>query len=228
MGSRDSSKDRRPKAAGEIELQYLFDGDDAPVVPVELADLVLAGSENRELIDAYYDTARLDLRRAGCTLRIRQVEDAAQPVLTWKGPSNRRSSGVKRREEFEVPIRRPVESGEELVRILGQYKLWGPIRKAAKVPEDAELTEIGRLRNRRSAHTYLRGLHRLEMTWDRLEYPTGPPESRLEVEVKSEVARRYLKRVADEIERIYGSALVKPKRGKVNELCARLYPDLAA
>jgi inorganic triphosphatase YgiF len=217
----------RRRSAGEIELQYVFDGDDPPVVPVELADLILARSENRDLLDTYYDTADLELRNAGCTLRVRQTEDETPPVLTWKG-SSRRSGRAKERKEVELPLRRPVKDGEELVEVLRHYKLWREVRKAADLSDDAELREIGRLRNRRSAHTYASGLHRLELTWDRLEYPTGPAESRLEVEVKSDATRRYLARVADELEKVYGSALVKPRRGKVKELCIRLYPELAA
>jgi adenylate cyclase class IV len=228
MGSRGTDKARRPKAAGEIELQYLFAGDEQPVVPVELADLILAGSESIELVDTYYDTAELQLRRAGCTLRVRVVENDPRPVLTWKGPSERQPTGAKQRREVELPLGGPVGGGPELIEILRRYKLWREMAKAVGLPEDAELREIGKLRNRRSAHTYVRGLHRLELTWDRLQYPTGPGESRLEVEVKSDVARRYLKEVAAELQAVFGSALTKPPRGKVKELCARLYPDLAA
>jgi hypothetical protein len=54
---------------------------------------------------------------------------------------------------------------------------------------------IGELRNRRSRHVYTHGLHRIDLTWDELEFPTGPPQIRLEVEANTKPAERLLGQV---------------------------------
>jgi hypothetical protein len=93
---------------------------------------------------------------------------------------------------------------------------------------DAALHPIGQLRNRRSRHRYEHGLHRLELTWDELEFPTGPNETRLEVEARSDLAERLLEQAACQLQELFGDELVSPERGKTRELCERLYPDLLA
>lgn len=211
--------------AVETELQFLYRGGAPPMVPTELANLALAGSRRYEIVDTYFDTSGLALRRAGCTLRIRQVEDVEKPMLTWKGSSDRKQD-VKRRPETEVPLDRLPVSPDALVAALRRLDLWKVIRKSGGLDSDTELLEIGRLRNDRSAHTYARGLHRLELTWDRLEYPTGPEQVRLEIEVKSDLAGKYLKTAKAELKALFDGGLRKPGRGKASELCHRLYPEL--
>lgn len=210
----------------ELELQYLYRGKKDPVVPTALGDLVLAGSRNVRVVDTYYDTASLDLRRAGCKLRVREVQGEARPVLTWKGSSRRTKHGAKQRQEVEVPISAPPDGGEELVRLLRRYRLWPLVRKATG-SDDVELREIGQLRTDRSAHVYVNGLHRLELTWDRVEFPKGPGEVRLEVEMKSGAALSRLGRARSRLAKIFGDDLLDAPRGKTRELCARLYPELA-
>ena len=209
----------------ELELQYLYEGKEDPVVPTRLGDMVLAGSRNLHVVDTYYDTAGLDLRRSGCKLRVRQVDGGAQPLLTWKGASRRRKHGAKQRQEVEVPLRALPADGEELGRLLRRYRLWALVRKAAGT-DDVELREIGRLRTERSAHTYVSGLHRLELAWDRVEFPTGPAELRLEVEMKSQTAASRLARAQERLSQLFGDDLVERPRGRTRELCARLYPEL--
>jgi hypothetical protein len=72
----------------------------------------------------------------------------------------------------------------------------------------------------------VRGLHRLELTWDQLEFPVGPPETRVEVEVKSKLAERYLAQAEEDLRSLFEDDLEAPPRGKVRELCTRLYPEL--
>lgn len=210
----------------ELELQYLYRGRDEPVVPTRLGDLVLADSQNLSVVDTYYDTAALDLRRAGCKLRVRQVDACSGAVLTWKGSSRRGKHRVKERQEVEVPVPAPPNDGEELARLLRGYRLWTLVRKATG-RADAELREIGQLRTERSAHVYVSGLHRLELTWDRVEFPIGPGELRLEVEMKSGSALSRLGSVRERLARLFGDDLDDAPRGKTRELCARLYPDIA-
>jgi inorganic triphosphatase YgiF len=59
----------------EVKLQYLYRGDAPPIVPTRLADLALAGSDHFRLTDTYFDTEELDLRQAGCSLRVRVSDD---------------------------------------------------------------------------------------------------------------------------------------------------------
>jgi hypothetical protein len=90
-----------------------------------------------------------------------------------------------------------------------------------------ELVSTGALRNRRSEHRYRDGLHRLDLTWDELEYPTGagadPPRGRGRLP-----AGRAAARAGVELSAVLGEMLVKSPRSKTREFCERLYPDLLA
>jgi uncharacterized protein YjbK len=209
----------------EVEIQYVYGGDGSPVVPTRLADLELAGSDTFHLSDTYFDTEQLDLRRAGCSLRVRVSDGDGRARLTWKGRSRRCKSG-KRRPEVEVRIDGVPDQPEVLAALLDRHGIDRLIIDACGLAKPFDLHAIGQITNDRSRHAYVQGLHRLELTWDRLEYPVGPPETRVEVEVKSEFARRYLSRAQDELCELFAGNLEPPARGKVRELCARLYPEL--
>jgi uncharacterized protein YjbK len=213
----------------EVELQYLYTGVGAPCIPTALASLPLSTSEHFVLVDRYFDTEKLTLRRTGNSLRARVADNDPRPRLTWKGPS--RSDGrraAKRRYETEVSIDCIPEDGAAVVRLLQEHGLWDNVRKAADLGDEPDLHSIGELRNRRSTHTYVHGLHRLELSWDHLEYPIGPDEVRLEVELKSKLAKRYLEQADEDLRMLFGSDLAAAERGKVRELCERLYPEIVA
>ena len=140
----------------ETELQYVYGGDDPPIVPTELAGLTLAGSDTVRLTDTYFDAERLDLREAGCNLRIRVTDGRDSPCLTWRGPSKRRRTGGKKRTEVELPIQTIPGSGEEILRLLDRHGVDRLMQQATGLGGDLELIEIGRLRNARSRHTYVR------------------------------------------------------------------------
>src|SRR5262249_55441697 len=129
------------------------------------------------------------------------------------------------RAEIELPITAPPAGGEELLMLLSRHGIDRLIRQAG-IDDPGRLHAIGELRNDRSRHTYVRGLLRLELTWDRLEYPIGRRETRVEVEAKSRSALRYLTLADEELRRLFADDLDSPRRGKVKELCARLYPEL--
>jgi hypothetical protein len=209
----------------EIELQYLWEGEGAELVPIELAGFALAESASFDILDTYYDSDSLELRRAGCSLRVRQAHNAPRPRLVWKEASSRGPSGEKQREETEIPLDQ-VPPDEALEGLLARFHLWQAIAEAAGIDAGTPLHAIGELRNNRSSHTYVQGLHRLELTWDRLTYPVGPPEVRVEVEARSESAGRFLERVDVELRELFGKSLRPATQGKSRELCARLYPDL--
>jgi inorganic triphosphatase YgiF len=211
----------------EVELQFVYHGGRPLVVPTSLADLELRRSSVRTLLDTYFDTETLDLRQAGCSLRVRQADDWLRPRLTFKGPSRKRA-GAKHRHESEVKIESLPASNDEIVNVLRDNSLETVVRKLAAFEFGAELRPIGQLRNRRSEHRYAHGLHRLELTWDELEFPTGEPQIRLEIEARSDSAERLLQKAEAEVMDLFGEDLSPPELGKMRELCERLYPELLA
>jgi inorganic triphosphatase YgiF len=211
----------------EVELQFLYRGRGPLLVPIRLADLELRRSNATVLLDTYFDTESLELRRAGCSLRIRQSEAEDRPRLTFKGPSRKRND-VKRRHETEVEIGLSPANDSELRTLLRDLDLDRAVRRFAGLDDEAALHPIGQIRNRRSQHRYAHGLHRLDLTWDELEFPTGPEQTRLEVEAQGEGAERLLEQAAKELTGLFADDLVAPDRGKTRELCERLYPELLA
>jgi hypothetical protein len=126
----------------------------------------------------------------------------------------------------QLPISEVPDGSEALAALLDRHGIDRLISKASKINGTSPLRAIGQITNERSRHTYVQGLHRLELTWDQLDYPVGPRETRLEVEVKSKLAERFLARAQDELLELFGKNLDVPLRGKVRELCTRLYPEL--
>jgi inorganic triphosphatase YgiF len=210
----------------EIELQYLYRSNETMMVPAELAGFALAESLQFEIVDSFWDTQELQLRRSGCSLRVRRQSNLPHPILTWKGPSERREDGARQREEVEVPIDHVPAEAADLVAALRRYSLWELVAPPASLDDDVELDNIGELRNRRSSHLFVQGLHRLELAWDRISYPVGEPERRLEVEAKRQRAARFMADVDGELRAIYGKHLSPAPHGKAKELCLRLYPDI--
>ncbi|MGA0122665.1 MAG: CYTH domain-containing protein [Gaiellales bacterium] len=208
----------------EIELQYLYTGDDPLVVPAELASFALATSEIFDIRDAFFDTPALDLRMAGCSLRIRRQSNAPTPFLTWKGPSVRRVDHAREREEIEFPVDHIPADGAEMAEMLHAAKLHKKV--GAIIGEVAALAIIGELENRRSSHDYVQGLHRVELCWDRLRFPLGPPQVRLELETQSNASGRFISAFDRELRAMFGKRLVEAEHGKAKELCVRLYPEL--
>jgi putative Mg2+ transporter-C (MgtC) family protein len=211
----------------EVELQYLYTGDEPEVVPIELAGLGLARSTTRDIADLLLDDDRLSLRRARCSLRIRRTL-SHQPRLIWKGPSSRREDGAKSRFEHALVLDVVPADGHEVRRVLEEAGLWETVAATASLRDTVELHAIGELRNHRSAHHYRSGLHELELVWDRLTYPVGPPETRMEVESVTAASSALLEKADAELQALFGSDLEPPTRGKCRELCGRLYPELCA
>jgi inorganic triphosphatase YgiF len=211
----------------EVELQFQFAGDGPLVVPISLGDLELRRSRSISILDTYYDTTSLDLRRRGCSLRVRQAENVVRPAVTLKGPSKRRR-GAKHRREIEVEVEQLPPEIDDMTSLLRALGLDRHMHRLTGLDAQLELVPIGTIRNRRSRHRYEHGLHRLELTWDNLEFPVGPPQVRLEVEARSDTAERLLGQVAAELRRLFDDRLQSPERGKIRELCKRLYPDLLA
>jgi hypothetical protein len=208
-----------------MELQFVYLGDGPMTVPTRLGDLELRRSTAAALLDTYFDTESLDLRRAGCSLRVRCSDTEVHPRLTFKGPSRKRAA-IKRRHETEVEIDSlPTDPGAMRL-LLCELKLDAVIQRFTGLESGIEPHPIGQLRNRRSKHRYAHGLNRLDLTWDELEFPSGPPQTRLEVEARAASTERLLSQAAGELAELFRGDLVSPKRGKTRELCERLYPEL--
>lgn len=208
----------------EIELQYLYGGTHPLMVPAELAGFALGDSSIYDIRDAFYDTPQLDLRRSGCSLRIRRQSNRPKPILTWKGPSQTRDDGAREREEIELAIDHLPADGPELLAMLRSTNL--KKRTLPLLPDDPVLAEIGEIENRRSSHFYTQGLHRIELCWDRIEFPLGEPQIRLEIETKSETAGRFIRSFDEELRLIHGDRLRPASHGKAKEMCLRLYPEI--
>src|SRR3954468_4949581 len=130
---------RAPIPAVEIELQYLYRSSDAMMVPAELAGFALAESLSFEIVDSFWDTHDLELRRAGCSLRIRRQSTLPHPLLTWKAPSEWREDGARQREEVEVPIDHVPADAAEIVETLHRYHLWELVAPPLGLGDDLEL-----------------------------------------------------------------------------------------
>ncbi len=208
----------------EIELQYLYTGDEPLLVPAELANFSLAGSAIFDIRDTFFDTGDLDLRRAGCSLRIRRQSNLPTPLLTWKGPSTRRADRAREREEIEFPVDHIPADGVEMLQMV---EAAGLLPKIADVNRSSRpLAMIGELENRRSTHDYVQGLHHVELCWDRLRFPLGPTQIRLELETKNDYAGRFIGDFDRELREIFNGSLRDAEFGKAKELCVRLYPEL--
>ena len=62
--------------------------------------------------------------------------------------------------------------------------------------------------------------------WDRLRFPLGPPQIRLELETKNDHAGRFISDFDRELREIFNGHLSDAEYGKAKELCVRLYPEL--
>jgi hypothetical protein len=158
---------------------------------------------------------------------VRCSDTEVHPRLTFKGPSRKRAK-IKRRYETEVEIDALPTEPAAMRLLLRELRLDAVIERFTDLGRDIEPGPIGELRNRRSKHHFAHGLHRLDLTWDELEFPAGPPQTRLEVEARTASAERLLSQAAAELTELFGDDLVAPNRGKTRELCERLYPELLA
>lgn len=208
----------------EIELQYLYGGTHPLMVPAELAGFALGDSAIFDIRDAFYDTPALTLRRAGCSLRIRRQSNRPKPILTWKGPSSMRGDGAREREEVERAIDHLPSDGAELLEMIQACGLKKKV--LPRLGSDPELAAIGEIENRRSSHLYTQGLHRVELCWDRIQFPLGEPQIRLEIETQSEAAGRFIRSIDEELRLIFGDVLRPASHGKAKEMCLRLYPEI--
>jgi hypothetical protein len=210
----------RGASTTEVELQYRYRGAPQEIVPIELAGLPLNRSKRVDLIDTYFDTEQLALRDAHCSLRIRR-EHGRQPRLVWKGPPRHRPDGAKAREERQVVFSGHLDPSE-FGALLASTGLADIVVGLIGPEACAQIRSIGELHNERSVHVYGSDECGLELVWDRLQYPTGPAETRLEVEATDANALDLLAVADEELRAVLGPELEASRRGKARELFARL------
>jgi inorganic triphosphatase YgiF len=148
----------------EIERQWLAPDDvELPdrIGPFEAGDV-----EQRTIVDTYLDTADRALREGGGRLRIR-IQNGRR-LATFKRSLVGAADGVRRREEVEGPADGDPELSDAFV--------------AARALSDEPLTPVGTLHTDRSAREYRHGAHVVEAVVDRLRYPDGSTETRVEAE----------------------------------------------
>ena len=139
-------------AVVEIELQYLYRSTEPIVVPTELAGFALAESLTFEIIDRFFDTSDLELRRVGLlAARAPPVEPPA-PAADLEGPlgaaRGRRAAarGGRGAGRPRAGRRRRRSSTCCAATACGTSCATRPA-----IGDDAELEPIGELKNRRSS-----------------------------------------------------------------------------
>jgi inorganic triphosphatase YgiF len=163
----------------EIERQWIAPDD------VELPDRVgpfeAGDPEPRTIVDTYLDTADRALRAGGGRLRIR-VQNGRR-LATFKQSLEGAADGVRRREEVEGPADGDPEHSDAF--------------RAARALSTEALAPVGTLHTDRTAREYSHGELVVEATIDRLRYPDGSRETRVEAEGDEESVAAF----AAELER---------------------------
>ena len=144
-------------------------------------------------LDTYYDTAALDLRRSGCSLRVRQSDGSVSPRLTLKGrhASERRA---KARYEAEMEIAKLPGEIDDIRDLLRALDLLGELERLAEPRLGKSCTESARYATGVRASLRARPPP-ARPDLGRARFLTGPPQTRLEVEAHSDVAARLLDRL---------------------------------
>jgi inorganic triphosphatase YgiF len=148
----------------EIERQWLASDD--VVLPDAVGPFAGEAVEQREIVDTYLDTADRAIRAGGGRLRLRTQN--GRRLATFKQSLAGPADGVRRREEIESDVG---DEPEECTAFA-----------AARAHSTQPLVEVGTLRTVRSARRYRHGELAVEAVVDRLRYPDGSSETRVEAE----------------------------------------------
>jgi inorganic triphosphatase YgiF len=106
------------------------------------------------------------MRRAGAALRLRSQDDVL--LATYKDAGTLDADGTRRRVEIEEPL-------------VGEREAH-PAFRAARGHTTDPLLPLGALENERAVYAYASAEASCEVAVDRLRYPDGSRETRLEVE----------------------------------------------
>jgi inorganic triphosphatase YgiF len=175
----------------EIERQWIAPDD------VELPDRIgpfEAGEiEQRSIVDTYLDSADAALREGGGRLRIR-VQNGRR-LATFKRSLEGAADGVRRREEVEGPADGDPELSDAF--------------RAARSLSSEPLEPVGTLHTDRTAREYRHGSLVVEAVIDRLRYPDGSEETRVEAEGDEESVEAFARELTQVIAGIEPAATTK-------------------
>ena len=184
-------------AGFEIERQWRARHD--LVLPEAIGAWQAVDDGEHRLVDHYYDTADLTLAGQRARLRVRRTGYAEVATLKRRVPSGGR---LRRRIEIEGPFDADPETSVAFV--------------AARLLTLHPLGPIGRIVTARTTRVYARDERTVEIAHDRVSYPVGGDEWRLEAEGRAADVReiaRLLERMA--------LGLAPVRRGKVQTLLRR-------
>jgi inorganic triphosphatase YgiF len=175
----------------EIERQWIAPDDvELPdrIGPFEATDV-----EQRSITDTYLDTPESALREGGARLRIR-VQDGRR-LATFKRSLEGPADDTRRREEIEGAADGDPELSEAF--------------RAARALSADPLVPVGTLHTARSARDYRDGSHVVEATIDRLRYPDGSRETRVEAEGDEESVEAFARELEQVVLGIVPAATTK-------------------
>jgi inorganic triphosphatase YgiF len=189
---------RIPTAAG-LEVERQWSAHPRLRLPHAIGEWHAVDDHCNRLVDHYYDTADLQLHERRARLRLRSAGASEVATLKRRVPSR---DGLRRRIEIEGPCAGDPEESVAFV--------------AARLLTLHPLLEIGRIVTSRSARVYARGERSVEIVLDRVSYPVGGDEWRLEAEGDAEDVTE----IATLLDRL-PLGLAPVRRGKVQTLLRR-------
>ena len=184
-------------AGFEIERQWRAHPDLR--LPAEIGEWRCVRDLDERLFDYYYDTSDLELHRRRARLRVRTSDALIYATLKRRISS---TAGLRRRVEIEGPCTPDPETSVAFI--------------AARLLTLKPLVEIGRIITARATRIYTCQGRGVEVVWDRVTYPIGRDEWRLEVEGEADDVTE----VAVLLEQLR-LGLAPVRRGKVQTLLRR-------
>jgi uncharacterized protein YjbK len=182
-----------------LEIERQWRAHPSLRLPAEIGEWHAVEDLDERLFDHYYDTADMELHRRRARLRVRRSH-----VLTYSTLKRRVSStaGLRRRIEIEGPCARDPETSVAFI--------------AARLLTLQPLVEIGHIVTARATRVYTSQGRAVEVVRDRVTYPVGRDEWRLEVEGEADDVTQ----VAMLLEQLR-LGLAPVRRGKVQTLLRR-------
>ena len=182
-----------------VEIERQWRAHPGLRLPAEIAEWRCVDELDERLVDHYYDTAKMELHRRRARLRVRRSEALTSSTLKRRISS---TAGLRRRIEIEGPCAHDPEASLAFV--------------AARLLTLQPLRPIGHIITARATRIYTYEGRRVEVVRDRVRYPIGRDEWRLEVEGAAEDVTR----VADVLEQLR-LGLAPVRRGKIQTLLRR-------
>lgn len=206
--------------ATALELELRFMRPKGFKAPRALAGMEKVGKRSRLHTDHYFDAPDQDgkpiLKARRCTLRVRQLEEG-RALVTFKqrGKSKLATARLETEEYLHGPAADPALLGESV-----NYTENAGLKAARSVIGKSRLVELFRISCLRTEHSYRSERGELTLCDDRITYPDGSSERRIEVEL-IEGDEQLLGWAEERLRRSYPS-LERAPRGKQSEGRRRL------